>query len=212
MRTRLAWLAACAAVTILAAGEPAAVTAQPVFYPGSPAVLPPYEILTIARSVGLEPLGRPVRSGETYGLRAVNPAGQVVQVVVHARMGRILRVVPATRAAGAIPPNPVPYPAPGAMVPDGYGPNSRIAVYPPQMGEMPYPERTERSSDSPTAADRSAKENAKENAKEIGKTSPAPLPRARPAPPPQAADAAVAPSTAAPARAPAAESPAAILE
>ena len=63
MKTRLACLAAYAAAALLVAGEPAPVAAQPVFYPGSPAVLPPHEILTIVRSAGLAPLGRPLRSG-----------------------------------------------------------------------------------------------------------------------------------------------------
>lgn len=63
MKMRLAWLVACVAVTMVAAGS-TAVKAQPIYYPGASAVLPPYEILTIVRSVGLEPLGRPVRSGK----------------------------------------------------------------------------------------------------------------------------------------------------
>ena len=195
MKTRLACLAACAAIALLVAGKPGGVAAQTVFYPASPAVLPPHEILTIVRSIGLEPLGRPLRAGETYGLRAVNPAGQVVTVVVHARMGRVLRVTPATRAAGLIPPNPIPYPPPGAMVPDGYGPNSRIAAYPPEMSDTPM---SERNPDSATPLVRSAKPN------------PAPLPRARPTPIPREADAGATP--AAPSAPPNEENPAAILE
>jgi hypothetical protein len=195
MKTRLACLAGCAAIALLVAGKPGGVAAQTVFYPASPAVLPPHEILTIVRSIGLEPLGRPQRAGETYGLRAVNPAGQVVTVVVHARMGRVLRVTPATRAAGLIPPNPIPYPPPGAMVPDGYGPNSRIAVYPPEMSDIPA---VERNSDSPTPPVRSVKPAAP------------PLPRARPAPIPREADAGATP--AAPSAPPNEENPAAILE
>jgi len=199
MKTRLACLAACAAAALLVAAKPAPVAAQPVFYPASPAALPPHEILTIVRSVGLEPLGRPLRSGETYGLRAVNPAGQVVHVVVHARLGRVLRVTHAARAADLIPPNPIPYPPPGAMVPDGYGPNSRIAAYPPEMSDIPF---TERSSDSTAPPIRSAK------------PSPAPLPRARPAPSPlpREAEARGSSSTTAPSAAPNTENPSAILE
>jgi hypothetical protein len=197
MKTRLACLAACAAIALLVAGKPGGVAAQTVFYPASPAVLPPHEILTIVRSIGLEPLGRPLRAGETYGLRAVNPAGQVVTVVVHARMGRVLRVTPAPRAAGLIPPNPIPYPPPGAMVPDGYGPNSRTAIYPPEMNDIPP---IERNSDSPTAPTRSAKPN------------PAPLPRARPTPSPLPREADAGDAPAAPNPAPKEENPAAILE
>jgi hypothetical protein len=159
--------------------SPISVVAQPVVYPGAPAVLPAYEILTIVRSVGLEPLGRPVRSGETYSLRAMNPAGQVVAVLVHARMGRILRIAPATRAAGFAPPNPIPYPPAPSMVPDGYGPNSRIAAYPPDATELPFAER-----------------NPEPPSIRSAKPSSLPLPRSRPAqsPMPPRADATASPN------------------
>ncbi|MFZ1094587.1 MAG: hypothetical protein WAN75_36140, partial [Xanthobacteraceae bacterium] len=83
------------AVLIMTIAAPGALRAQPVmqpYYPGF-AGLPPYEILAIVRSAGLDPVSRPARQGPVYVLRALNPAGQEVRVVVDARMGRIVKVV-----------------------------------------------------------------------------------------------------------------------
>jgi hypothetical protein len=137
-------IALCAAGVILGLTACDPLLAQPVPppyppsypgpYPGSPGGLPPHEIVTIVRSTGLEPLGRPVRQGPTYALRAVDPAGREVHVLVDARMGRILRVVPAVRQGGMSPPTPIP---PGRIVPDGNDPNSRMADFPYGTDEVP---------------------------------------------------------------------------
>jgi hypothetical protein len=68
--------------------------------------LPPYEILTIVRSIGLEPLSQPLRRGSTYILRAIGGYGEEVRVVVEARGGEILSVQPVMPVAA-------PYGAPG---------------------------------------------------------------------------------------------------
>ena len=99
--------------------------------PGYDAGVPPYEVLTIVRSMGLEPLTRPVRNGPAYALRAVDPSGQEVRVVVDARRGRVLHVSPLGPRYGVM---PAPYGRPPGripMVPDGYGPSSRIAAVAP---------------------------------------------------------------------------------
>jgi hypothetical protein len=146
-------------------------------YPAATA-LPPYEIVAIVRSTGLEPLSRPVRHGPIYALHAVDPAGHPVRVMVDARLGRIVRVAPAAhpRFAAPLPVLPPPYarpPAAIAMVPDGYGPGSRVAVLPPSY-EAPYGplagrERLPLGPGRPTAA---ATPDAHAN--------PTPLPRPRP--------------------------------
>jgi hypothetical protein len=98
--------------------------------------LPPAEILAIVRSSGFRPVGPLMLTGPVYRVRAIDPAGQLVRVVVSARMGRIVRVVPVgLRYAAPVVPPSVPYYArpyarPPAAVPptaDGYGPH-------PQMG------------------------------------------------------------------------------
>src|SRR4029450_5532873 len=57
----------------------------------------------IVRSTGLEPLGRPVRQGQAYAVRAVDDAGEEVRVIVDARLGRIVKVVPLMEPRYAMP-------------------------------------------------------------------------------------------------------------
>ena len=119
------------AVLIMTIAAPGALRAQPVmqpYYPGF-AGLPPYEILAIVRSAGLDPVSRPARQGPVYVLRALNPAGQEVRVVVDARMGRIVKVVAVapTDPGAFAPPASIP---PGRAVPDSNAPTSRSAALP----------------------------------------------------------------------------------
>jgi hypothetical protein len=107
-------------------------------YPAPVTALPPYEIVAIVRSAGLRPLHRPVRMGLAYALRAVDPAGEEVRVVVDARLGRIVRVDPVLTPPYAVPLVPPPYGRPPGrivMLPDG--PTGRIAELPPG-GEPAY--------------------------------------------------------------------------
>jgi hypothetical protein len=122
----------------LAGTGPAFAQVVPI-YPAATA-LPPYEIVAIVRSTGLEPLSRPVRHGPNYLLHAVDPAGHPVRVVVDARLGRIVSVALTAHARFRAPVAPAPYgrpPAAIAMVPDGYGPALRAGVLPPGF-EAPY--------------------------------------------------------------------------
>jgi hypothetical protein len=120
-----------AAIALAVAGTDAAL-AQPVppvypgpLYPGEAMGVPPQEVAAIVASAGLEPLGRPLRQGPVYTMRALDPAGAEVRVIVNARMGRIVRIVPVTMPHYAV---PVVRP-PGRIVmaaPGGYGPNVRV--------------------------------------------------------------------------------------
>ena len=97
-------LALYVAALALSLASSAALRAQPVmqpFYPGF-AGLPPYEIVTIVRSAGLDSVSRPVRQGPVYLLRALTPAGQEVRVVVDARMGRIVKVAAVAPCMGTV--------------------------------------------------------------------------------------------------------------
>ncbi len=119
----------------LAIGAPAG--AQTMFpYPGYYSPLPPQEVMALVRSTGLQPLGRPERQGPVngvqgpiYGVKALNRAGQEVRVIVDARMGRILKIVPIPQDAAA-----APYDRPPGIVPDGSGPNRLGAVPPAPYG------------------------------------------------------------------------------
>ncbi len=99
-------------------------------YGGYGPALPPRVIVAIVRSTGLEPLTKPVHNGPAYALRAVDRAGRQLQVMVDARAGRIVRIVPVAGGYAGVPPA---YGRPPgvAVVPDGYRPNSRIAALPP---------------------------------------------------------------------------------
>jgi hypothetical protein len=116
----------CAGIAALAllASRPGLAQPIPPAYPGavypSEGALPPHEVATIVSSTGLEPVGRPVRQGPVYALRAVDPAGEEVRVVVDAYMGRIVKVIPLSGPRYAMPLLRAPYgrpPRPTAMVP-----------------------------------------------------------------------------------------------
>jgi len=109
VRHRLAFVV----VTALAIGAPSGLLAQ-----GAPGVLPPFEVLTILRSTGLEPVGRPVRRGGEYLQRAIDTDGTHVQVVVDARAGDILSVTPVlVRGPGALARREGPDDVPGYIAP-----------------------------------------------------------------------------------------------
>jgi hypothetical protein len=131
-------IALCAGLVaaLAVAGHALAQPAPPPVYPGTVypgAGLPPHEIVTIVRSTGLEPMGSPVRQGPTYALRAVDPAGEEVRVIVDAQRGRIVKVIPLMAPRYAMPLLRPPYgrpPRPMAMVPEGYGPDPRAPMLP----------------------------------------------------------------------------------
>jgi len=170
---------------------PALAQSLPPAYPGAvyPGMrgtgVPAYEVVAIVRSTGLEPLTRPVRNGPAYALRALDPAGQEVRVVVDARNGRIARVVPVPGPRyvdpryGEMPPYGR---SAGRLVPDGYGPGARVAGLPPGAEGAPPSAHAPAVGSVPRPAAQSA---------------PPPLPRPRPksaaadsssaAPPPPAA-------------------------
>jgi hypothetical protein len=178
-------IALCAAVVILGLVPSSSLLAQPAYppsypgtypgsYPGSPDGLPPYEIVAIVRSTGFEPLSRPVRQGPAYVVRAVDPAGRVMQVFVNARMGRIVRVVPVMRDGAISPPYPIP---PGRIVADGNSPNSRIAGFPEGTDNIiPPEERNPAQSGLPGSLPGSVPAPARA----APKAGPPPLPRPRP--------------------------------
>lgn len=70
----------------------------------APGVLPPYEVMTILRSTGLNPLHQPQRRGMTYVVRALSASGEEFRVTVDARYGDIMAAVPVEDTARAAPP------------------------------------------------------------------------------------------------------------
>ena len=131
---------AYAVLAALTLAAPAA--AEPVrpAQSAAPGVLPPYEIVTIIRSTGLDPLGRPIRRGPHYVLYAIGDDDREVRVLVNARSGKIVSVTP-VETASRLPPGAAVEryePMPSA----GYIPSSRPELYeaePPVVyeGERP---------------------------------------------------------------------------
>ncbi len=85
--------------------------------------LPPYEILTIVRSLDFEPLDEPLRRGATYRLRALDPDGEEVRLVVDARRGRVISVTPIDEPPPGYVrvPDPASVPGPRYASPPPYG-------------------------------------------------------------------------------------------
>ena len=105
--------------------------------PGLDGGLPPAEVNALVRSTGLRPLEVPIRRGPVYGMRAIDPDGQEVRVIVNARTGRISKVIPITLPRYAlVPPSGRP-PGRIAMVPDDYGPDARLGGPPGLDGPPP---------------------------------------------------------------------------
>jgi hypothetical protein len=93
--------------------------------------VPPQEVMAIVHSAGLEPLGRPLRQGPVYVMRARDPSGgEELRVIVNAHMGRIVRIVPVMMPRYGVP--IVRPPGRIAIGPDGPGPE--FAMPPPAAG------------------------------------------------------------------------------
>lgn len=92
MTTRIAGVVAYASLALFSTGS-AAEPSRAAPAPES-GFLPPFEAVTVTRSRGLVPLGRPVLRGRTYVLTAVDRGGIEVRVVVDARAGDIVAIDP----------------------------------------------------------------------------------------------------------------------
>jgi len=100
--------------------------ASPPGPPPSSGLMPPYEITSIVRSAGFDPLAPPLREGATYVLRATDFRGILMRVVVDAHSGAIRavnRIVPGPGFSGPVGLVPPPYGAAdfddSEMAPDG---------------------------------------------------------------------------------------------
>jgi hypothetical protein len=107
-----------------------------------PGAMPPREIVLVVRSAGLLPTSEPALAGTTYVVRAVDPYGTPMRVIVDARRGYILSV---HRIAATEPPHP-PYGALGMRErpystangdTDGLVPPRAIPMPPPPVPDRP---------------------------------------------------------------------------
>jgi len=96
--------------------------------------MPPSQIVRTVRSAGLLPTSEPALTGSTYVVRAVDPYGTPMRVIIDARYGYILSV---HRMAATEPPHP-PYGAWG-MRDDLNGPVPPRAI---PLRALPAPDRS----------------------------------------------------------------------
>jgi hypothetical protein len=106
------------ALAVLALSAPAVAQSYP------PGAMPPYEILSMLRSTGFDPIGQPVRRGPNYMLRAIDENDREVNVVINARSGGIVSVTPIQTASRVPPPPPGVSMGPYERMPPGYVPPS----------------------------------------------------------------------------------------
>lgn len=131
LKRRLLMVAVALAVGSSVAG------AQERLGPAGPGarVLPAHEIITILRSTGFDPVGRPVPLGSRYEVQAIDPDDFEVRLLVDGRTGRILTV---RDSEVAWPMEPPPYPregfrqAAGRFGPLSYGPLRPDGLVPPR--------------------------------------------------------------------------------
>ncbi|MSO68400.1 MAG: hypothetical protein EXQ82_11560 [Pseudolabrys sp.] len=95
----LAGAALAATLTFVAAGS---VKREPVTEADA---LPAYEIVATVRSIGLRPVGQPVRRGPYYVLHANDRHGTEMRVIADAHFGDVLSVAPARAHNAALAPN-----------------------------------------------------------------------------------------------------------
>jgi hypothetical protein len=168
--------------------------------PGAQAggVLPPYEVLTSVRSMGLDPVGRPALRGRVYVLRAFDDTQFEKRVVVDARSGAVLSVRDAISSSPAYTPYDPRY---GRYEPPRPPASIARAEPPPDMEPLldePLFPRSARVAPAAGREVRSAAVNPR-----------TPLPKMRPAAAATTQDAAAPPLTSSPAAAAVASAPAA---
>jgi hypothetical protein len=120
--------AACLASAGAASADPIR-TAQAGAHPVDG--LPPYEILTIVRSAGFDPIGRPMRNGKIYTLLALDPYDAELRLIVDARTGRVLSANEVDARFAAPPPG---YDGPPPLYPPGGAPVYGRIFGPPDDG------------------------------------------------------------------------------
>jgi hypothetical protein len=110
--------------------------------PSLDGALPPAKVEGIVRSMGLMPVGSPVRKGSTYAVLATNRQGRSVRIVVDARFGKVLAV---QRVIAVIPPGaypvrqpvdaavPRPYTPDAIRTPDARSPGPVVETQPPAL-------------------------------------------------------------------------------
>ena len=160
-------------------------------------VVPPHEVFTSVRSMGLHPLSQPALRGEVYVLRATDRYGAPVRVVVEARTGQVISVGPVARAPDHYyepvprPPAAIPGPRQWSYEPRAVPAEPRYAPPRPaprfepgdrleddEVGSLPPPRNPPRVATAPRSSETAARSSSASAAAMPAKP---PLPRPRPA-------------------------------
>jgi hypothetical protein len=104
--------AAIGALLIAAAGVVGPAQAQYGPYYGYPSyapyrqrmdAVPPHRVMSVVRSLNMMPVGRPIWTGNTYVVRAMDRRGEMVRIVLSGRSGDVLSMAPLGPAYGHYP-------------------------------------------------------------------------------------------------------------
>jgi hypothetical protein len=129
-------VAFCALVVTASAAAVQPAAAQYWSHPAGYDVISPYAIHSVLRAHGLRPIARPVQTGAYVVVRAVDPMGDVVRVLINAHYGNIVQVMP-------LPPAPVvgerPYRPYGPYASRPYPPEPRYGDVRPDLKSEPAP-------------------------------------------------------------------------
>jgi hypothetical protein len=104
-------------VIVLAAVAGSAAVATPAaaqYYGAEVDIISPREATEVVRAAGLDPISRPVWRPGRYIVHAIDRYGRELRVIVDARMGDVVRAVPASGYADIPPRGYEPYPRPEA--------------------------------------------------------------------------------------------------
>jgi hypothetical protein len=127
-----------AALAVLALSAPVAAEQMRLAQGSAPELLPPHEVVTIVRSAGFDPLGRPVRRGPNYVMQAVDEQDREVTLLINGRSGRVISATPFTTAS-RMPPRVGTSPEPYERMPPGYipppGPSGSYRPGPPVVDD-----------------------------------------------------------------------------
>ena len=171
-RAKIRLLLILCAAPLAWAGE---ASAEPAGMAQSAAVdgLPPHEILAMVRASGFDPVSRPVRSGRTFTLRAIDRYDLELNLVVDARTGRVLSAneVAAPRDAARRGPMPAYDPRDAPVYGRIFGPPEAGFGSPRPPGNVPSVPSVQSVPSAPSVA------NVKPQEKAAART---PLPRPRP--------------------------------
>ena len=171
-RARMRLVLILCAAPLAWAGE---ASAEPAGAAQSAAVdgLPPHEIFAMVRSSGFDPVSRPVRSGRTFTLRAIDRYDLELNLVVDARTGRVLSAneVAAPRDAARRGPMPAYDPRDAPVYGRIFGPPEAGFGSPRPPGNVPSVPSVQSVPSAPSVA------NVKPQEKAAART---PLPRPRP--------------------------------